>query len=49
VLVAGTMYSTKTRQTGQQGMWARSIDVIALTANIFVAVTNKTNRAVYLN
>jgi hypothetical protein len=45
VLVAGTMYSTKTRQTGQQGIWARSIDVTALTTNIFVVATNITNKA----
>ncbi len=32
-----------TRQVGQQGRRAESIDVPALTANIFVVATNRTN------
>jgi hypothetical protein len=32
-----------TRQVGQQGRWAGSTEVPTLTANIFVAATNRTN------
>ncbi len=33
----------RTRQVGEQGWLARSLDVPALTANICVAATNRTN------
>jgi hypothetical protein len=50
VLVTGTNKAGGTtrqvgwfRQAGLQGRWVRSIDVPALTANIFAAATNRTN------
>ena len=44
VAVVDTTYYTKARQVGWQGRQARSINMLSLTANIFIAAANRTRK-----